>query len=98
MPDWFGQEIDRVAMRLGLSGSDDYLDGFEWSDELEEPGDAGEVADAVVARLDAQCRGDPSKDAARRALIDHSRLRPPVHGARQRASKVVSIEEGRHGK
>ena len=35
MPDWFGQEVDRVAMREGLAGSDDYLEQLEWSDEVE---------------------------------------------------------------
>lgn len=51
MPDWFGQEVDRVAMQEGLTGSDAYLDGFVWSEPAEEPGDAAVVADAVVARL-----------------------------------------------
>lgn len=53
MPDWFGQEIDRVAMREGLVGSDDYLEQWDWSDDLERAGSAEEVALAVVAELAA---------------------------------------------
>jgi hypothetical protein len=51
LPGWFGAEIDRVAMREGLAGTDDYLEMFAWSDELERAGSADEVADAVVAEL-----------------------------------------------
>ena len=53
MPEWFGKEVDRVAMREGLTGEDDYLGQLAWSDETEEPGDAEAAADAVVARLAA---------------------------------------------
>lgn len=28
VPDWFGQEVDRVAMREGITGSDVYLEAF----------------------------------------------------------------------
>lgn len=48
---WFGAEIDRVAMRDGLAGTDAYLEMFAWSEEAERPGTADEVADAVVAEL-----------------------------------------------
>lgn len=51
LPGWFGAEIDRVAMRDGLAGTDEYLEMFGWSDETERPGTADEVADAVVAEL-----------------------------------------------
>jgi hypothetical protein len=51
LPGWFGAEIDRVAMRDGLAGTDDYLEKFAWSDEIERAGSADEVADAVVAEL-----------------------------------------------
>jgi len=51
LPGWFGAEIDRVAMREGLAGTDDYLDKFAWSDEVEREGTADEVADAIVAEL-----------------------------------------------
>lgn len=51
LPAWFGQEIDRVAMRDGLDGTDDYLELFAWSDEVERDGAAEAVADAVLADL-----------------------------------------------
>jgi hypothetical protein len=51
---WFAQEIDRVAMREGLVGSDAYLDQFRWSDDLERPGSAEDAAVEVVAELAAQ--------------------------------------------
>ena len=51
LPDWFQQEIDRVAMEQGLIGSDAYLEQFGWR-ELE-PRDAApnDVLDAVEAEL-----------------------------------------------
>jgi hypothetical protein len=56
LPDWFQQEIDRVAMRDGLAGSDAYLEQWEWSADEERPGSADEVAAAVAAELDATWR------------------------------------------
>jgi hypothetical protein len=54
LDEWFVQEIDRVAMREGLAGSDDYLAQWEWSEDLERPGSAEEVAAAVAAELEAE--------------------------------------------
>ena len=54
LPSWFGEHVDRVAMRDGLYGSDAYLEQLEWSAESEREGSAEEVADAVVAELDAE--------------------------------------------
>lgn len=51
LPDWFQHEIDRVAMREGLVGTDAYLDGWVWSDDVELPGDATEAAEHVVREL-----------------------------------------------
>ncbi len=50
----FHETIDAAAMALGLFGSDEYTDGFQWGEESERPGSAQEVADAVVAELEAQ--------------------------------------------
>jgi hypothetical protein len=50
---WFATEIDRVAMREGLVGTDAYLDQFAWSEDLDRPGTADEVASELVAELDA---------------------------------------------
>jgi len=51
---WFVQEVDRVAMRDGLIGTDAYLEQFKWSSELERPGSADDVAAEVVAELEAE--------------------------------------------
>jgi hypothetical protein len=53
LPDRFQQEIDRVAMKLGLHGSDDYLDQWHWSEKQERPGSAEEVAEALLKEFDA---------------------------------------------
>ena len=54
MPRWYMQEIGRITMREGLAGTDEYLAEFAWSDEVERPGTADEVADAVVVELAAR--------------------------------------------
>jgi len=51
LPDWFMQEVDRVAMRDGLTGSEAYAERFAWSPWTEREGTADEVADAVTAEL-----------------------------------------------
>ena len=56
LPDWFGQEIDRVAMREGLVESDAYLEQWAWSGDLEREGSADEVAATVVDELVAEWR------------------------------------------
>jgi hypothetical protein len=47
------QEIDRVAMRDGLVGTDDYLSQWEWSQDAERDGSAEDVLDALVTELEA---------------------------------------------
>jgi hypothetical protein len=51
---WFVTEIDRVAMREGLTGTDEYLEHFEWSADFERPGSPDEVAHEVVAELEEE--------------------------------------------
>jgi hypothetical protein len=51
LPDWFQQEIDRVAMEQGLAGSDAYLEQWEWRDLGERDGSDADVAAAVEAEL-----------------------------------------------
>ncbi len=51
LPEWFQQEIDRVAMEEGLIGSDAYLEQWAWSDAEEREGDANSVLDEVEAEL-----------------------------------------------
>ena len=47
------KRIDRVAMAEGLIGTDQYLAEWAWGAEEQRPGPAQEVADAVVAELEA---------------------------------------------
>jgi hypothetical protein len=51
LPEWFQQEIDRVAMEQGLIGSDAYLELWEWRDLEPREGAPNDVLDAVEADL-----------------------------------------------
>ena len=51
LPDWFQQEIDRVAMEQGLVGSDAYLEQWHWGEPEERDGAPNDVLDAVEAEL-----------------------------------------------
>ena len=57
LPEWFQQEIDRVAMEQGLVGSDAYLEHWHWVDADERDGAPNEVLDAVEAELVARHMG-----------------------------------------
>jgi hypothetical protein len=54
MPERFQERIDRLAAERGLSGSDDYLAQWQWSEDVERDGAAQDVADAVCAELEAK--------------------------------------------
>ena len=54
LPDWFQQEIDRRAMAQGLTGTDEYLEQWHWSEVLERPGAAADVLDEVARELEAE--------------------------------------------
>jgi Virulence factor len=54
LPDWFQQEIDRVAMEQGLVGSDAYLEQWQWAEPEERDGAVNDVLDAVEAELVAR--------------------------------------------
>jgi hypothetical protein len=54
LSDRFQQLIDSVAMRLGLQDQDAYLDLWARGDVQARSGSATEVADAVVAELEAR--------------------------------------------
>ena len=56
LPQWFQQEIDRLAMEQGLVGSDAYLEEWHWGDQEERPGTTEEVLDAVEQELEAARR------------------------------------------
>jgi hypothetical protein len=51
LPDWFQQEIDRVAMERGLLGSDAYLEHWEWREHCDHDGTPAEAVDEVVEEL-----------------------------------------------
>ena len=53
MPDRYQTEIDRVAMKEGLAGSDAYLEQWKWSRRTARDGDARQVLDQVIAELTA---------------------------------------------
>ncbi len=57
LPDWFQQEIDRVAMEQGLLGSDAYLEQWEWRDLGDRDGGEVEIAEQVEAELVARYSG-----------------------------------------
>lgn len=52
LSDRFQTLIDAVAMRLGMAGTDAYLDQWEHGDEEDRPGTAREVAEAVAKELE----------------------------------------------
>lgn len=54
LSDRFQALIDAVAMRLGMVGTDEYLDQWEHGEETERPGSAREVAEAVVTELETR--------------------------------------------
>ena len=54
LPDRFQERIDRLAAERGLSGADDYLAQWRWSDDEDRDGTAQQVAEAVRDELVAQ--------------------------------------------
>ena len=46
--------IDKKAQALGLTGTDDYLAEWSWSEEKEMAGEIDEVVEKVRAHLEAQ--------------------------------------------
>ena len=53
LPEKFQEEIDRLAAKRGLQGSDDYLAQWRWSEEETREGEAREVAEALKAELES---------------------------------------------
>jgi len=52
LPVRFQLANDEAAMKVGLTGDDNYTAGFQWSDEEERVGTAEDVAEAIIAELD----------------------------------------------
>jgi hypothetical protein len=61
LPTFFQQEIDRVAMAEGLTGSDAYLEAWEWSEPIEREGAATEVAESVATEIADAWKGADKK-------------------------------------
>ena len=53
LPIQFQERIDQLAAERGLSASDDYLAQWQWGDELDRDGSAQQVAEALLAELEA---------------------------------------------
>ncbi len=54
LPPRFIARIDQAAQAQGLTGSDDYLAQWRWSEAVKRPGAAAEVAEAVSRELEAR--------------------------------------------
>jgi len=54
LPERFEQAIDRAAMKIGAEDADAYLAEWRKADPIVLDGEDAEVADAEVARLDAE--------------------------------------------
>ena len=54
MPDRFQTDIDRIAMKEGLTGADEYLDQWRWTEKRERPGNARDVLSTLVKELESE--------------------------------------------
>lgn len=54
LPDRYQQRIDAQAMKLGLHGSDAYLDQWQWSDPQETETSAEETAAQLMRQYEEQ--------------------------------------------
>jgi hypothetical protein len=48
----FMNKIDQKSIALGLTGTDDYLNQWQWSERDQRPGTARQVAEAVKKELE----------------------------------------------
>jgi hypothetical protein len=51
LPPSFTARIDRSAQQQGLTGTEDYLAQWHWSEETERPGTPADVAESVRQEL-----------------------------------------------
>lgn len=54
LPPRFTALIDQAAQTQGLTGTDEYLSQWKWSDEQERKGSASEVAEVIKKELEAK--------------------------------------------
>ena len=74
----FQEGVDAISMFDGSSGSDEYLDAWEWGEYAEVEGSATEAADALMERLN---REFPQDFVARIRDLHRSGDRDPRPGA-----------------
>ena len=48
------EQVDEAATKRGLTGTDEYLDGWQWSEPEQREGSAAEVAQAVKEELERE--------------------------------------------
>lgn len=63
MPDRFQTDIDRTAMREGLTGTDEYLDQWQWTEKRDRTGDARDVLKELVKELASKYDNSTINDA-----------------------------------
>ncbi len=84
----FRQGVDAVSMFDGSSGSDDYLDAWEWGRYSDAEGSAADAADALAERLD---RNFPPDFVARIRDLHRSGGRDPRPGAADHWTKKEAV-------
>ena len=52
LPPRFMARVDEVAQSQGLTGADDYLSEWKWSDTMEREGSVSDVADIICKELE----------------------------------------------
>ena len=78
LDDRFQEGVDAISMLDGSSGSDEYLDAWEWGEYAEVEGPGAEAADGLAGRLN---RGFPQDFVARIRDLHRSGDRDPRPGA-----------------
>jgi hypothetical protein len=61
LPERFQQDIDRLAMREGLTGTDAYVEQFRWSEDRELDGTPEDVLARVLAELEHEALGSENR-------------------------------------
>ena len=78
LDDRFQEGVDAISMFDGSSGSDEYLDAWEWGEYTEAEGPAGQAASALAERLNSRF---PQDFVARIRDMHRSGERDPRPGA-----------------